>query len=326
MEPVAVTGTGAVTAAGLGADALWRAVREGRSSGSVPREEVAEAARRYRGLGRLPLVTQMACLATAEAVRARVPAGIGEARPEHVEAGIVMGTVYANLEPIAAFWQNAEAVGPAHASPALFPDTVLNAPAGHVAIYLGLHGPTATISAGRLSGALALAHALDTIAAGQAERLVACGAETRPPDLIGARGAGEGAGAVVVERDGGDPLAEIRATSYVAGPGRDAAIEAATRAVASAGGVGGAFVSAAADPRIRAWQVEAASRLGVPVFVISPALGDAPGVAGIVPVVAAVHAVRERTMPDARPLDGGAIVCLTADAHGACALVVGTAR
>jgi 3-oxoacyl-[acyl-carrier-protein] synthase II len=66
----------------------------------------------------------------------------------------------------------------------LFPNTVMNAAAGHVALLNRLQGPTATISAGGTSGISALHFASALIARGSADRILVVAADESPAAML----------------------------------------------------------------------------------------------------------------------------------------------
>lgn len=98
-------------------------------------------------------------------------------------AGVVLGTAYGNLTESEDFLRGLFAKGPALANPLTFPNLVLNAPTGYVAIDLGIRGPNLTVVRGEVSGEAALALAYDTIVTGQADVLLAGGVDELSPAL-----------------------------------------------------------------------------------------------------------------------------------------------
>ncbi len=58
------------------------------------------------------------------------------------------------------------------APPIVFPETLANLPASHIAHHFGIHGPNLTVSAGFVSGEAALLQALSLISAGEADRVL----------------------------------------------------------------------------------------------------------------------------------------------------------
>lgn len=97
------------------------------------------------------------------------------------EAGIVIGTAFGNVSESEDFVRGLFAKGPGLANPLTFPNLVLNAPAGYVAIDLGIRGPNLTVVRGEASGEAALALAYDTIVTGQADVLLAGGGDELAP-------------------------------------------------------------------------------------------------------------------------------------------------
>lgn len=126
-------------------------------------------------------VTQLALLAAHEALAtAGLVAVDGPARPAY---GVVLGTAFGCFLTNAAYQRRLAAGGPGSASPRLFAATVSNAAAGEVGIAYRLGGPAVTLTAGAVSGTMALAHAVDLLAAARADVLVAGGMDAAGPAL-----------------------------------------------------------------------------------------------------------------------------------------------
>ncbi|HLY37216.1 MAG TPA: beta-ketoacyl synthase N-terminal-like domain-containing protein [Candidatus Binatia bacterium] len=100
-----------------------------------------------------------------------------DAGPPRVDVGVVLGTMLGCFLTNAAYAERLAEAGPPGASPRLFAATVSNAAAGELAIACRLGGPTATLSAGRASGLVALGHAVDLVRDGRATTIVAGGAD-----------------------------------------------------------------------------------------------------------------------------------------------------
>lgn len=66
----------------------------------------------------------------------------------------------------------------------MFPNTTLNAAAGHVCTALGFRGPTTTITTGGISGLVALKYAADTVAAGRADAVLVVSSDEVYPTLL----------------------------------------------------------------------------------------------------------------------------------------------
>jgi len=126
---------------------------------------------RLRGIRRLPEAARLGCLAAAEALASAGGIVASEA------AGVLVGTNRAAEGPIADFVADAKSAGIRLVNPALFPDTVMNAVAGHIAIRFGLKGPTATFSAAEQVDFDAFESALDLLRTGRLIQAVVCGVE-----------------------------------------------------------------------------------------------------------------------------------------------------
>ena len=190
-EGVAVTGIGVVSPLGPLPE-FWRALRAG-DSGIAPEPAGAAGAvaARVRGwqardhvkptlLRRMDRCSQMIVSATRMAL---ADAALELAGSAAESAGVVVGTAFGNLSESEDFLRGLFAKGPALANPLTFPNLVLNAPTGYVAIDLGLRGPNLTVVRGEASGESALALAYDTIATGQADVLIAGGGDELAPVL-----------------------------------------------------------------------------------------------------------------------------------------------
>src|SRR5262249_38435699 len=87
--------------------------------------------------------------------------------------GVVLGSAYGNVDGSAAFMHRIFDRGVRSASPAEFPNLVPSSPVGHVSIYLGLRGPAFATADLAASGESAVVQAVQLVASGLAERVVA---------------------------------------------------------------------------------------------------------------------------------------------------------
>lgn len=133
--------------------------------------------RAYLGEGNLRPLDRLSQLVAAATGRALADAGWIRERLEAAEVGLVLGTMLSGVHTIGEFDRRGMSRGPAYASPMDFANTVINAAAGQAAIWHGLRGTNATVSAAAASGLQAVGHAADLIRAGRAEVLLAGGAD-----------------------------------------------------------------------------------------------------------------------------------------------------
>ncbi len=187
---VVVTGMGAVTAIGIGVDAFWDGVINGKN-GVKPitlidterhsvkfAGEITEfdplATIDKREAKRMDRFTQFAVVASEEAL-ANSGLVITEANASRV--GTIIGVGVGGLQTWEDQYQRFIAGGPDRVSPLLIPMMIPNMAAGHVSIRTGARGPnTATVSA-CTSSAHALGAAYEFIVNGQADAMIAGGSE-----------------------------------------------------------------------------------------------------------------------------------------------------
>ncbi len=229
MKAISVAGIGAVSPAGWDTAALGRAVAAGQS---LPTQACAGPGRAqpflvrrvpqpcpYRDLlthPRLRRADTLSLLAVAAALEA-----IGPDRAAVQSGGIRLGLVFCTLAGGLAYtrrfyheaWQN-----PATASPLLFPETVFNATAGHIAAVLGAPGLNYTLVGGMGIVVQALATAATWLLAGEADACLVVAAEEL--DWLAADGhrlfsrsvvAAEGAGALYLKPASDEPTTPLLA-------------------------------------------------------------------------------------------------------------------
>lgn len=193
MTRVVVTGTGAVTPAGLGTDALWNRALSGRSCvrridrfdpGSY-RCQIAGQADAFddrwwlpgRFTKRTDRFTHLAVVAAEMALR---DAGLSVGGPDGVapdRVGVMVGNVLGGWEfaerELRDLWVNGVREVSPYQATAWFPA----APQGNICIRLGIKGRARTFVADRASGAYALIHGAETLLRGQADVVIAGGTE-----------------------------------------------------------------------------------------------------------------------------------------------------
>lgn len=197
IRRVAVTGMGMVTPLGVGreifTDRLFNgegAVRpiEGFDAGRFGSRLAAEAAAfsakdfiSVRNLRRMDRLSQMVCACARMALE---DAGVDLQKTDRSRIGIVMGTAFGATEIAAQFAETLFTEGPRRVNPILVPNTVMNAPAGHAAIEIGLQGINTTLNHREASAETAIAFAADQIRRGLADVLLAGGGDLLSPFLF----------------------------------------------------------------------------------------------------------------------------------------------
>lgn len=280
---VVITGAGVVSPLAVGREELLAAVCAGTSAVTAQGDtdtalsatgltaEVPEKSyRRHVDPGYARRLDQLGRLVMASTRLAVRDAGLPISRATGERTGMVFGTFTGPLETVGRLTETIGTLGPHRVNPRLFPNSVMNAAAGHACLSLQLRGPLSTLATGVASGLAGLGYAADLVRRGEADAMLAVSADELTPllhlgfDRLGlaasdrvqpyerqATGTGLGAGgvALVVEslasarRRGAPILAEvvghaITSDAYrVAGnaPDGQAWAESFRRAIADAG-------------------------------------------------------------------------------------------
>lgn len=117
-------------------------------------------------------------------VAARMAVGdAGLADGDHRATQVVMATAFGAVGATEHIVRAAHLDGPELVSPSVFPESVANAPAAHVGIALGAHGPSVTIVRREAGALAAVARGADAVAGGDAEAAIVGCAEEIPPVL-----------------------------------------------------------------------------------------------------------------------------------------------
>ncbi|HHL38996.1 MAG TPA: hypothetical protein ENJ37_00665 [Deltaproteobacteria bacterium] len=272
---IVITGRGVVSPAGAGKDGLRGLLREGRRAlGEVEAFDAPCEAGEIKSFDLLDHVDDRRLRRAAPAtqyVAAAVAEALGEAGIAGEAAGTGTGLVTAVTHGAVGFTclfhRDLVIEGPLAASPALFSDSVLNAPAGNTAMAFAVRGPVHTIVGAAPAGLQAVELAVRLVASGRVERCIAAATEELNERVVEAyfrmglispeaapfgparKGflPGEGAAAVVVERmeaaarRGAAPLAAVASAAGDGGPSLE---EALGRICAPAAGSAGTAATA----------------------------------------------------------------------------------
>ncbi|MGA2469919.1 MAG: beta-ketoacyl-ACP synthase II [Solirubrobacteraceae bacterium] len=173
---VAITGRGVVTSLGEGADAFFDALIEGRSGIfdglSACRDFDPERHIDPRAARRMDRFTQLGLVAALEAA---TEAGVAECDPDRV--GVLLGTGIGGLATLQNQCEAFLAKGERGVSPNFVPMMMPNAAAGQVAIRLGIRGPGFSLASACATGSHAIGEARALIERGDADVMLAGGAE-----------------------------------------------------------------------------------------------------------------------------------------------------
>jgi len=171
---LAIAGMGWVTPLGSGVDSVWDQLLHGHEASAttvseqfadrsysvfrVPQSAMAGFA--HPRLRRASVISRFAAAAGLDALRAAgVEAGSNGERTALIFAISNGGVIYTKR-----FYSNIVESGAQSASPILFPETVFNAPASHLAAILGITGATYTLVGDGAVGLTAIKMAEDLMA------------------------------------------------------------------------------------------------------------------------------------------------------------------
>jgi 3-oxoacyl-[acyl-carrier-protein] synthase II len=186
---VVVTGLGAVTPLGLDIPSTWDALLKGHSGisyvtrfdgspfGYAIAGEVkgfdAETVLAPKEARRLDRATQLACAAVLEAVR---DADLDISRPLGPDAGVVF-SASGGYHIIDEAYKTFATTGPRRVSPFMITHMIPDAASGQIAILTGAQGPNMAVTSACATGAASVGEAFEVIRRGDADLMIAGGAE-----------------------------------------------------------------------------------------------------------------------------------------------------
>ena len=185
MMPLAITGVGCVSALGHSAEEVLDALESGRSGiEPLPADEMqgcearlAARVNEFDSTAYLPAMRarrldRASIFAVAAVQQALRHGDFPDGDERHERLGLVLGTSSAGSVPLTTFLAAAFESSPRDAPPSEFPNTVANAPAGHVSIELGLRGPSTTFTQKQSVVAPALLYSQLMIGSGRCDAVV----------------------------------------------------------------------------------------------------------------------------------------------------------
>lgn len=192
-QRVVATGYGCVSGLGIGVTETWRRVVQGEGAiRPLPPDHPARHIERpaawmelaacrevlagedLRRLGQLDPLSLYALAATVEAVEA---AGLRNHPRLASRTAVVLGCGSGGNTTIDTAYERLYARGSAKVHPQTIPSSMISAPASHIAMLLGVHGPTLVVASACASSACALGEAMHMIRAGRVDVAIAGGSE-----------------------------------------------------------------------------------------------------------------------------------------------------
>ncbi|MGI8427086.1 MAG: beta-ketoacyl-ACP synthase II [Actinomycetota bacterium] len=185
-----VTGIGPVTPVGIGVDAFWDSLKDGRSgvgpltkfdTADYPSKVAAEVKDfdivNFLDPKRARRMERFSQMAFAGAKLALEHAALDPSEPDPARVGVVIGSGIGGIALYEEEHIKMLASGPRYASPSLIAMMIPNAAAGAIAIEMGFTGPNECTVTACASSGNAIARAVDLIRSGAADIVLAGGAE-----------------------------------------------------------------------------------------------------------------------------------------------------
>ncbi|GAB6104975.1 beta-ketoacyl-ACP synthase II [Blautia glucerasea] len=188
---VVVTGLGAVTPIGNSVEEFWEGIREGKTGiGPITRfdaEEykvrlVAEVKdfdpKKYMEPKMVRRMAPFVQYAVAAAKEAFADAGLDMEKEDPFRAGVIIGSGVGDLHQVELCYDKILTKGPGRVPPLMVPLMISNMAAGNVSIQLGLRGKCSDVVTACASGTHSIGDAFRAIQYGDAEIMLAGGAES----------------------------------------------------------------------------------------------------------------------------------------------------
>ena len=190
MRRVVITGTGAVSPMGCGAEALWAGVKSGkRVIDAVTRFDVSEMTTKVAAEVRdfdptafidkkeLKRMDRFTTYALVSAIMAHEQSGLKLESADRNRIGVIVGSGIGGIETFEEQHSNLINKGPSRVSPFFIPMMIANMASGRIAIQFGLKGFNECVVTACSSGTNAIGDAFNVIRSGRADVIFAGGAE-----------------------------------------------------------------------------------------------------------------------------------------------------
>ncbi|MEW6214240.1 MAG: beta-ketoacyl synthase N-terminal-like domain-containing protein, partial [Nitrospirota bacterium] len=187
---IVITGVGVISPVGIGKDAYWERLIQGRTGFRVIslfdtsnfNVHIAGEISDFdpvlflskKGLRDLDRSTRLLCSAAKLAIE---DAHLQITEENTNSTGVSVGTTFGSLHSISQFDREGLIEGPRYVNPSHFPNTVINSPASRISIRFKIKGFNTTISTGFCAGLDAISYAADFIKLNRANVVLAGGVE-----------------------------------------------------------------------------------------------------------------------------------------------------
>jgi len=190
MIDIAITGIGVMSPMGVGREAFWENCRKAKTGikkitsfdTSNLRSNIAGWVedfdpRQFMSPGAYRRMSRISRMAVASSVEALKDSGLILDTIDKERVAVIMGTSYGSSSHVEDFYISLLKYGPRGAQPFLFPETVPNAPASHIAMFHGITGPNTTFCQNEISAENALLYAQNLLLQNQVDVALVGGAD-----------------------------------------------------------------------------------------------------------------------------------------------------
>jgi 3-oxoacyl-[acyl-carrier-protein] synthase II len=328
---LAIAGLGWVTPLGNGVDPVWERLLHGDEASTTPISEqfgdrsysafrVPESALSRLAHPRLRRASVISRFAAAAGLEALQAAGVKVDSKNAERIALIFAISNGGVIYTKRFYRDVVETGAQSASPLLFPETVFNAPASHLAAILGVNGITYTVVGDGAVGLLAIKMAEDVLMDESLDYCLVVGTEEVDWILCDAyrrwhllrsappiepfrrekRGMilSEGAGAIVLARDG--PITIEHAHPGGCYAKRSEAEELLKRMLRDLSRTETDFVISSANGTFIDQAEQRALEQGIPdvaIYTAKPAIGESVGASGLWQVILGAQALRSAELP-----------------------------
>jgi 3-oxoacyl-[acyl-carrier-protein] synthase II len=172
MNDIAITGIGVISSVGVGREAFWGNCRKAKTGikritsfdTTSLRSNIAGWVQGFDPSQFIPpsfyrRMSRISRMAVASSVEALKDSGLILDTIDRERIAVIMGTSYGSSSHVEDFYISLLKDGPRGAQPFLFPETVPNAPASHIAMFHGIIGPNSTFCQNEISAENAILYA-----------------------------------------------------------------------------------------------------------------------------------------------------------------------
>lgn len=187
---IVITGIGVVSAFGMGKESLLSGFLECRSgiSGSKSFDTssfginlLGEAkdfvVKKYIPPIKARRMSRFSQLSLCSAIEAVEDSQLKITEENAFRIGVIVGTGLSSTESTDTFYGGLLKGGPLGCNPMVFPETVQNIAASHIAIHFGIKGPNTTFSEGNISAELAIFYAVELLNDSKVDAVIVSGAD-----------------------------------------------------------------------------------------------------------------------------------------------------